>query len=122
MQVYYAVYLASGIDTSTSARLKNFIQIQTHVWGDSTDRLVPEIWSFDTFMREKLWRWVGWGSSDNSDYALVDERRAMDGRIKDSNLSLLHEANQPPEFGRALLSQFGFHKDYINLNHGVSTH
>jgi hypothetical protein len=67
MQVYYAVYLASGIDTSTSARLKNFIQIQMHVWGDSTDRLVPEIWSFDTFMREKLWRWVGWGSSDNSD-------------------------------------------------------
>ncbi|KAF8478308.1 PLP-dependent transferase [Gautieria morchelliformis] len=42
----------------------------------------------------------------------------MDGRVKDSHLTLLHEANQPPEFGRALLSQFGFHKDYINLNQG----
>ena len=54
MHIYDAVYLASGIDTSTSARLKNFIQIQTYVWGDSIDCLVPEIWSFDTFMREKL--------------------------------------------------------------------
>ncbi|KAF8478307.1 hypothetical protein JB92DRAFT_2768827, partial [Gautieria morchelliformis] len=65
---------------SSIPELKDFIQVQTYVWGDHIDRLIPEIWSFDIFVREKLWRWVG-RSSDNSDYPLVDERRAMDGRV-----------------------------------------
>jgi hercynylcysteine S-oxide lyase len=99
--------------------LMDFTQVQTYVWNDRLERLAPGIWSFDVFVREKLWRWVGRGSSDNSDYAFVDARRALDGNVKDSRLSANREVNQPPELGRALLSQFMFHPDYINLNHGM---
>ena len=99
-------------------QLKDFTQVQTYVWSDRLERLAPEIWSFDVFVKEKLWRWVGRGSSDNPDYALIDERRALEGNIKISRSTLTREVNQPPEFGRALLSQFAFHPDYINLNHG----
>ena len=104
---------------TTLPQLKDFIEVQTYVWSDSLDRLAPEIWSFDVFVREKLWRWVGRGSSTNADYALVDERRALHGHVKESNSTLTREVNQPPEFGHPLLSQFGFHPDYINLNNGM---
>ncbi|KAF8581075.1 PLP-dependent transferase [Ramaria rubella] len=98
--------------------LNDFIVAETYVWDDGIGRLAPETWSFDVFVKEKLWRWVGRSSDDNSDYSVVDERRAMNGSIKSPQSTPMLEVNEPPEFGHALLSQFLFHKDYVNLNHG----
>ena len=98
--------------------LKEFIPVQTYIWADRVERLVPEVWSFDIFVKEKLWRWVGKGSGDNKDYAIVDERRALNGKTKSPLAETSLGANQPPEFGHALLSQFCFNKDFTNLNHG----
>ncbi|KIJ54490.1 hypothetical protein M422DRAFT_240557 [Sphaerobolus stellatus SS14] len=98
--------------------LREFTTVQTYIWADRLDRLVPEVWSFDVFVKEKLWRWVGKGSADNQDFTIVDERRALSGKTKAPTNDHVLEANQPPEFGHALLSQFCFHKDYVNLNHG----
>ena len=99
--------------------LREFIPVHTYIWADRLDRLVPEVWSFDIFVKEKLWRWVGKAGSRNEYYDIVDERRALNGKTKAPNDANVLEANQPPEFGRALLSQFCFHKDYINLNFGA---
>ncbi|KAF8510937.1 PLP-dependent transferase [Hysterangium stoloniferum] len=115
--------LLDSIDTviSTGASLRELgdtLNVQVYVWADGLDRLVPEIWSFDVFVREKLWRWVGKGSGANGDYAIVDERRALDGKTRNPHTPPSLEVYQLPEFGHSILSQFCFHKDYINLNHG----
>jgi hercynylcysteine S-oxide lyase len=99
-------------------QLKGFTQVQIYVWRDSLELLSPDIWSFDVFVREKLWHWVGRGSSDDSAYALVDEHRALHVNDTDSRSTGIREVNQPPEFGHALLSQFALHPNYVNLNHG----
>ena len=94
------------------------IKVDTYVWNDHLERLVPEIWSFNVFVKEKLWRWVGRGGSNSIDYSVVDERRALDGITRSQYPPPSFKANELPEFGHSLLSQFCFHKDYVNLNHG----
>ncbi|GJJ08664.1 hypothetical protein Clacol_002883 [Clathrus columnatus] len=95
------------------------VSAHTYIWADDTSLLLPELWSFDKFVEEKLWRWIGKGSVNNTDYLLVDERKALNGKTSSSRSSNSPLAVlEPPLFGRHLRSQFFFEKDYVNLNHG----
>jgi hypothetical protein len=57
------------------------VRADTYVWAQPTSELRPEIWSYETFVRENAWKWVGDGAADNEDYMEVEERRAMNGTI-----------------------------------------
>ena len=56
--------------------------VETHVyiWIASASLLVPELWSFDVFVRDSAWRWVG-ASTHKESYDEVDRRREMNGVI-----------------------------------------
>ncbi|EIN10901.1 hypothetical protein PUNSTDRAFT_64285 [Punctularia strigosozonata HHB-11173 SS5] len=57
------------------------VPAETYIWARPISELQPEIWSYETFMRENAWKWVGDGSVDNEDYLKIEERRAMNGNI-----------------------------------------
>jgi len=39
------------------------------------------LWSFEDFVQNNAWKWVGVGAADNEDFREVDRRRAMGGFI-----------------------------------------
>jgi hypothetical protein len=51
------------------------IPASVYLWTNPLSELHPELWSFDTFVRENAWKWIGDGASDNKDYKAVDEIR-----------------------------------------------
>ncbi|EIW84373.1 hypothetical protein CONPUDRAFT_142687 [Coniophora puteana RWD-64-598 SS2] len=56
------------------------VHAQTYVWRpEMLGDLVGELWSFDAFVRDNAWKWLGKGSRDNADYALVDATREPNG-------------------------------------------
>ena len=71
-------------------QLGGSIKVDTYVWNDHLECLVPEIWSFNVFVKEKLWRWVSHRGSDNNDYVAVDKRMALDSITRSQHL--------PPSF------------------------
>ena len=79
------------------------------VWADYPERISPEIWSYDTFIKDKLARWVG---DQDKEYLEVDKRREMGGAITRP------PSFKVPEFGHPMLEQFLFDPEYINLNNG----
>ena len=60
--------------------LTNPVKATVYIWSDSISRLVPELWSFDTFVRDNAWKWVG-ATEEEESYAEVDRRREMNGII-----------------------------------------
>lgn len=57
------------------------MEVQTYVWCKPISELRPDPWTFEDFVRQNAWKWVGAGSEGNTDYAEVDRRRAMEGII-----------------------------------------
>jgi hypothetical protein len=93
------------------------LKVQTYVWAAGTARLEPMIWQYDTFVKEKLWRWAGSGANANEDYREVDRRRDMAGTII---VPTGGEGELKPDytFGHPMLRHFMFDEGYINLNNG----
>lgn len=60
---------------ATTSELAQPIEAQTYVWCLEDSDLETELWSFDEFIKESAWRWIGSGAEDNEDYAEVDEAR-----------------------------------------------
>lgn len=61
-------------------QLANPVVAETYIWVAATSLLAPELWSYDAFIRDNAWKWVG--PSENSEsYTEVDRRRAMNGII-----------------------------------------
>ncbi|KAI0028989.1 hypothetical protein K488DRAFT_57368 [Vararia minispora EC-137] len=46
-----------------------------YVWSNPLNELHPELWSFETFVRDNAWKWIGEGAEDNEDYKAVDDVR-----------------------------------------------
>lgn len=99
------------------AELPQPLAVQTYVWAAGTGRLEPTIWQYDTFVKEKLWRWAGSGANANEDYREVDRRRDMGGTII---VPTGGEGELKPDytFGHNMLKYFMFDDGYVNLNHG----
>ncbi|PIL35653.1 hypothetical protein GSI_02383 [Ganoderma sinense ZZ0214-1] len=51
---------------------------QTYIYAGPLSDLSPELWSYEDFVRENAWKWVGRGTVDDN-YAEVDRRREMNG-------------------------------------------
>lgn len=56
------------------------IRAQAYIWCKPPTWLTPSLWSFEDFVNNNAWKWVGVGSVDNH-YLEVDRRRAMGGYI-----------------------------------------
>ena len=56
------------------------VEADTYIWTAPTSLLVPQLWSYEVFIRDSSWKWVGL-SADRESYAEVDRRRAMNGVI-----------------------------------------
>ncbi|CAE6518061.1 unnamed protein product [Rhizoctonia solani] len=104
---------SSGLPTELPPALK----VETYVWAAGTSRLEPVIWEYDTFVKEKLWKWAGSGADGNEYYEEVDRRRDMNGVIVVQSGG---EGTLKPDytFGHNMLQHFMFNEGYINLNHG----
>ena len=51
------------------------VQATAYVWCNPITELKPELWSFEDFVRDNAWKWVGEGSAGNDDYGKVDDAR-----------------------------------------------
>ncbi|KAN0093176.1 hypothetical protein V8E55_003960 [Tylopilus felleus] len=61
--------------------LETTLEVNTYVWCRPLSQLQPKLWTFEEFVKENAWKWVGPASSGNEDYAEVDRRRSMEGTI-----------------------------------------
>jgi len=58
------------------------VEADTYIWTAPTTLLVPELWSYEVFIRDCEWRWVGASEEDErEEYKEVDRRREMNGVI-----------------------------------------
>ncbi|PVF97291.1 PLP-dependent transferase [Serendipita vermifera] len=118
-----------------------------YVWNKSPllETLEPDIWSYETFVKENLHRWIG-NEADRSSYTDVDRRREKfeavirEGNVVDMKAAdvILREetatmvdypgdsnanadanaAEEEYKFGHTMLKYWGFEQGYINLNNG----
>ena len=42
------------------------VSAYTYMWSDTIDRVVPELWSYETFMKDNAWKWTGESSNTGS--------------------------------------------------------
>jgi hypothetical protein len=70
-----AIVPAAPPPLPTEGKLAPAVAAATYVWCDPDDRLYPELWSFEQFVRDNAWKWVGEGARDNADYKAVEEVR-----------------------------------------------
>ncbi|KAH9850314.1 hypothetical protein C2E23DRAFT_836025 [Lenzites betulinus] len=56
------------------------VYAQTYIYADSLSGLSAELWSYDDFVRESAWKWVGGSPVLGEYYAEVDRRREMEGK------------------------------------------
>ncbi|CCO29651.1 putative aminotransferase C660.12c [Rhizoctonia solani AG-1 IB] len=67
--------------SSLPVELPSALKVETYVWAVETSRLEPVIWEYNTFVKEKLWKWAGSAADGNEYYEEVDRRRDMNGVI-----------------------------------------
>lgn len=65
---------------SSSSELGEPVEASVYIWVAPLTHLVPELWSYEVFVRDNAWKWVG-PTEDREPYAEVDRRRAMNGII-----------------------------------------
>ena len=61
--------------------LKTPLEVNTYVWCHPLCELQPKLWTFEEFIQENAWKWIGAASRDKQDYTEVDRRRAVEGVI-----------------------------------------
>lgn len=79
------------------------------MWAAPTERLAPEIWSYDKFVSEEIWK--AWA--------------ATDANRPDPDFKILPEGGEGTivpaprvEFGHVIKKYFNFAEGYVNLNNG----
>ena len=106
------------------------INAHTYVWAKGIDTLDPKIWSYETFVKEKLTRWLGGEGGKN--YEEVDAQRtqillptttaATAPRRNEAAGAQIEAVEQEKReefvFGRGMRKWFGMDPSYINLNNG----
>ncbi|KAJ2965769.1 hypothetical protein NUW54_g14007 [Trametes sanguinea] len=66
--------------------------------------LSPELWSYDDFVRENAWKWVGRGEVDEY-YVEVDRRREMDGKTLQTAIVNVGNGTEAAEDGKAVVAE-----------------
>jgi hypothetical protein len=120
--------------TGNSPQETSRVKAQVYVWNKSPQgTLDPAIWSYDTFVKDNLHKWVGSGA-DHTSYADVDNAREVVGTDQSivtqrmqKNTSTYPEDPKPVStpgksqeyaFGHKMLKYFCFEDGYVNLNNG----
>ncbi|EJD06972.1 uncharacterized protein FOMMEDRAFT_144792 [Fomitiporia mediterranea MF3/22] len=65
---------------SSPSELGDTIETNVYIWIAPVTLLEPKLWSYEVFIRDSAWKWIG-PSKDEEEYAEVDRRRAMNGII-----------------------------------------
>jgi hypothetical protein len=114
------------------------VKAQVYVWNKPPqETLDPAIWSYDTFVKDNLHKWVGSEAHRNS-YADVDKARELVGidqsiiaqrmqktaSASPQDLKSISSAGKDQEyvFGHPMLKYFCFEDGYVNLNNGRFLH
>lgn len=102
-------------------------QAHVYVWNKYpvTDTLEPQIWSYETFVKDNLHRWIG-GDAVRFTYLDVDNKReTIMGKVTAPDQPVDLTSNQVTNiegeylFGHDMRKHFCFDKGYVNLNHGM---
>ncbi|KAI5117959.1 hypothetical protein M0805_001620 [Coniferiporia weirii] len=72
--------VVSTTSTPIATDLGEPIETEVYIWVGPSRYLVPELWSYEVFIRDNAWKWVG-PNTDRESYAEVDRRREMNGII-----------------------------------------
>jgi len=67
--------------THSPSTLPPPISAHVYIWCKPPTWLTPSLWSYEDFVKNNAWKYVGVGSADNADYMEVDRRRGMGGFI-----------------------------------------
>lgn len=59
--------------------MENLVEAQVYIWIAPLSLLIPELWSYDTFIRDSAHKWVGPGEDVDENYKEVDRRRQKIG-------------------------------------------
>jgi len=65
----------------SEAEMELTVEAEVYMWSAPLSRLKRELWSYETFIKENAWKWVGNAAEENEDYTEVDRRRDMEGNI-----------------------------------------
>ena len=87
----------SVVSTSTShfsspSELGEPVEAYVYIWVAPLSLLVPELWSYEVFVRDNAWKWIG-PAEDKEEYAEVDRRREMNGIIRGSAEKAIEEGS-----------------------------
>jgi hypothetical protein len=114
------------------------VKAHVYVWNKPPqETLDPAIWSYDTFVKDNLHKWVGSEAYRNS-YADVDKARELVGidqsivaqrmqkttSASPQDLKSISSPGKDQEyvFGHPMLKYFCFEDGYVNLNNGRFLH
>lgn len=76
---------------SSPSELGEPVETDVYLWSAPVTWLVPELWSYEVFVRDNAWKWVS-PEEDNESYAEVDRRREMNGIIRESAEKAIEES------------------------------
>ncbi|WVQ86188.1 hypothetical protein IAT38_008356 [Cryptococcus sp. DSM 104549] len=128
----------SGVHEGSGEVEVGMTEAWAYVWSDSLQRLEPAIWSFEAFLQAKESAWndlpsewfIGREDQQGSSAPVEDSPREL---TNDDPLANGHKIEEEdgdeekvkgktvegyPDFGHAQLTNWGFGKGYVNLNHG----
>lgn len=58
---------------------------QAYIYTDSLNNLSPELWSYDDFVHDNAWKWVGSSAREDNYVFEVDRRNDMGGQTSRTN-------------------------------------
>lgn len=110
---------------SGKATPHNFDEVdcEVYVWRDSSDRLESKLWTFDAFIKEKLYRWVKIDDNNMSDELSELESNFMfirNDRRKDISCCSSRSQTPTPKkigFGRERRQDFSLNENYSELHY-----
>ncbi|OXH22779.1 hypothetical protein J008_06257 [Cryptococcus neoformans] len=120
---------SSAVEDEPVDAEKNMVEGWVYVWAGSLERLVPQIWRFEAFIRAKESEWndlpEDWFTRllpDGELQSLAVEKEELqdEEEIEDGDQSKLkgRTAEGFENFGKEMLRHWAFRPGYINLNHG----
>lgn len=105
------------------------VNAHTYVWAKGINTLDSKIWSYETFVKEKLARWLS--GEGGKDYEGVDAQRTQEtlsttaaaaSRWNEAAEAQIEKIEQQTRsefvFGHGMRKWFGMDPSYINLNNG----
>ncbi|KAG8985060.1 hypothetical protein FRB90_004958 [Tulasnella sp. 427] len=115
---------SGDLPSPSSATVSTFV----YKWKAPTPRLSNEIWNYDRFLEEKVWRWLDREPTDEEQQQdMTQQRLDMQGIIiaPEGGEGAIVPATddtkaEAVKFGHSMKKYFGFAPGYVNLNCGAS--